>query len=121
MSIIIHGDNPPTSVPVVALKKVGFIGGGGKDIVTQELHDLTTIGRTHRVASSAKECLCRFCTLALFMPLSSLISIIHPLLMVSTFSLPPLAKEKESLNHLSSMVLKKVFLPMPCGPGKVST
>lgn len=41
--------------------------------------------------------------------------------MVSTFSLSPLAKENESLNHLPLMALKKVLLPMPWGPGKVCT
>ena len=41
--------------------------------------------------------------------------------MVSTFSLSPLAKENESLNHLPLMALKKVLFPIPWGPGKVST
>ena len=41
--------------------------------------------------------------------------------MVSTFSLSPLAKENESLNHLPLMALKKVLLPIPWGPGKVNT
>ena len=41
--------------------------------------------------------------------------------MVSTFSLSPLAKENESLNHFPLMVLKKVLFPIPCGPGRVST
>lgn len=38
--------------------------------------------------------------------------------MVSTFSLSPLAKENESLNHFPLMVLKKVLFPIPCGPGE---
>ncbi len=41
--------------------------------------------------------------------------------MVSTFSLSPLAKENESLNHFPLMVLKKVLFPIPCGPGRVNT
>ena len=68
-----------------------------------------------------KKALAASASFARFKPFSSLISIIQPLVMVSTFSLSPLAKENESLNHFPLMVLKKVLFPIPCGPGKVST
>ena len=54
-------------------------------------------------------------SLARFRPLSSLISMIHPAVTASTFSLSLLANENESLNQALPMILKNVLLPMALG------
>ena len=50
MPIAIHCDYPPTAVPIVALKEIGLVGGGSKDIVPQKLNYFTPVGGSHGIA-----------------------------------------------------------------------